>query len=246
MMDKGLRLENSFEVEVEEDAVVHVQLGWDMKRGGLKEKIEGQVAAAVIGISEKEYDLNLAAIVEHDTQEAELVFHHGPGGHGADESGAVLLSKDDRSGFGGGSDEDLRVRLKELPESVRRIVFFMNIGGANVLDQHLTDVDNVFVQIQNDKNCKVYLREEEAFRAERAQEYCCYTFAELCRKGKAGCCAVSPVIPERTASWKRCGRFAIAEWDPNREKAEAADQPSVASAFSIDSGRFKAETLSSA
>lgn len=51
----------------------------DMKRGGLKEKIEGQVAAAVIGISEKEYDLNLAAIVEHDTQEAELVFHHGPG-----------------------------------------------------------------------------------------------------------------------------------------------------------------------
>ena len=65
-------------------------------------------------------------------------------------------------------------------------------------------------------------------------------------KGKAGCCAVSPVIPERTASWKRCGRFAIAEWDPNREKAEAADQPSVASAFSIDSGRFKAETLSSA
>ena len=184
MMDKGLRLENSFEVEVEEDAVVHVQLGWDMKRGGLKEKIEGQVAAAVIGISEKEYDLNLAAIVEHDTQEAELVFHHGPGGHGADESGAVLLSKDDRSGFGGGSDEDLRVRLKELPESVRRIVFFMNIGGANVLDQHLTDVDNVFVQIQNDKNCKVYLREEEAFRAERAKEYCCYTFAELCRKGK--------------------------------------------------------------
>ena len=35
MMDKVLRLENSFEVEVEEDAVVHVQLGWDMKRGGL-------------------------------------------------------------------------------------------------------------------------------------------------------------------------------------------------------------------
>lgn len=27
MMDKGLRLENSFEVEIEEDAVVHVQLG---------------------------------------------------------------------------------------------------------------------------------------------------------------------------------------------------------------------------
>ena len=97
MMDKVLRLENSFEVEVEEDAVVHVQLGWDMKRGGLKEKIEGQVAAAVIGISEKGYDLNLAAIVEHDTQEAELVFHHGPGGCGADRSGAVLLSKDDRS-----------------------------------------------------------------------------------------------------------------------------------------------------
>ena len=91
---------------------------------------------------------------------------------------------------------------------MQRIVFFMNIGGANVLDQHLTDVDNVFVQIQNEKNCRVYLREEKAFCCERAQEYCCYTFAELCREGRGWVgCTVSPVIPKRDSELETMRAF---------------------------------------
>ena len=41
MMDKVLRLGIRLKWEVEGDAIVHVQLGWDMKRGETEDRRSG-------------------------------------------------------------------------------------------------------------------------------------------------------------------------------------------------------------
>lgn len=159
-----------------------VKLGWDEKDASLAERIKGRLEEAATGISAASFDLNLAAILEYtDGTKPELVFHHGVGGCGSDEAGSVVLGRDDRTGAGGGSDESLHIRFADVPETVGRILLFVNISGANLVHQSFADVHNVFVQIENEENCAVLFREEDAFKAECAAEYCCYTFAAVCR-----------------------------------------------------------------
>lgn len=71
------------------------------------------------------------------------------------------------------------IHLGKIPEDVRRVILFMNIAGAHSADKNLYDVQNVFVQIEDEESCKVLYREEEAFTNEYAKDYCSYTFAEL-------------------------------------------------------------------
>lgn len=159
-----------------------VKLGWDEKDADLIERVKARMEEAVAGISAKSYDLNLAAILEYtDGTKPELVFHRGVSGCGFDKAGSVILSRDDRTGVGAGSDEVLHIRLEDVPENVGRILLFVNISGANLMHQSFADVQNVFVQIENEENCAVLFREEDAFTAECAGDYCCYTFAAICR-----------------------------------------------------------------
>ena len=163
--------------------LLRVKLGWDMKEQSFKERLQGRMEIAMTGSSKNIYDLNLAAIVEYsDGSKPELIYHHGLSGHGCDETGSILLGKDDRTGFGTGSDETMDIHMLTLDESVSRIILFMNIGGANAMRQKLADVDGVFVQIENVDRAEVILREEEAFKTEEAKKFCEYTFAEICRE----------------------------------------------------------------
>ncbi len=175
-----LETENTYESAIENgDAELRVKLGWKRKEGSLKERFQGRLETAALGGSRKNYDLNLAAILTYsDATKPELVAHRGAGGRGKDAAGSVQLSRDDRVGKDG---EELRIRLNKVPPNVERIVLFMNVGGANAMGQSLADVQGVYAQVQDAGTRKVYLREEEAFRADCAREYCCYTFAALCR-----------------------------------------------------------------
>lgn len=183
-MANVLEKENTFVCALDENVTgLNVLLGWDEKKESLKNRIQGRFEVATTGVSAKSYDLNLAAILEYtDGTKPELVFHHGASGRGADEAGSVILGTDDRTGFGGGSDETITIRLNNIPANVGRVVLFMNIGGANLVEQKLADVDGVFVQIETANDCKTLLREEEAFHTEEAGNYCCLTFAALCRE----------------------------------------------------------------
>lgn len=168
-----------------DETVTHlcVKLGWDPKKQNLKGRIQGQIETAMLGASDKNYDLNLAAILEYsDGTKPELVFHNSTNSTGSDEANSVLLSADDRTGFHKGSDEMITIKLEDVPSNVKRIVLFMNIGSANMLGQKLSDVEGVFIQIENSDDCSVLLREEEAFKNEDAKDYCEYTFAEICRE----------------------------------------------------------------
>ena len=181
-----LKKDCTFECPIDaETAKLRVQLGWDEKEQSLKERIKGRMEAAAMGASSKTFDLNLAAILEfNDGTKPELVFHRSASGCGEDEAGTVLLSNDDRTGFGKGSDETIEIHLADVPFNVERIVLFMNIGSANMFGQHLADVDGVFAQIENADTCAVLMREEDAFKSEEAKEYCAYAFAQVCREEK--------------------------------------------------------------
>lgn len=179
ILEKECTFEQTLEAQVEG---LCVKLGWDEKDAGLAERIKGRLEEAATGISGSSYDLNLAAVLEYtDGTKPELVFHCGTSGCGSDEAGSVVLSRDDRTGAGVGSDETLKIHFADVPANVGRILLFVNISGASVVGQSFADVDNVFVQIENEDNCQVLFREEDAFKAECAGDYCCYTFAALCR-----------------------------------------------------------------
>ena len=77
----------------------------------------------------------------------------------------------------------------------------MNIAGAHSADKNLYDVQNVFVQIEDEESCKSSVQEEEAFTNEYAKDYCSYTFWGAVERKKAAGCWVRPVIPVRTMSW---------------------------------------------
>ena len=62
----------------------------------------------------------------------------------------------------------------------------MNIAGAHSADKNLYDVQNVFVQIEDEESCKVLYREEEAFTNEYAKDYCSYTFCGAVERKKSG------------------------------------------------------------
>lgn len=183
-MAEVLEKECGFECALDKEVTgLKVLLGWETKQESLKDRIRGRIEVATMGVSEKSYDLNLAAILEYtDGTKSELVFHHGASGRGADEAGSVVLGTDDRTGFGKGSDESISIALGEIPENVGRVVLFMNIGGANLVGQKLADVDGVFVQIEAADDCRVLMREEDAFHTEEAAKYCCLAFAALCRE----------------------------------------------------------------
>ena len=186
-MEKVLTKENPLKIVLENNkGALDVELGWDAKDGSIKERLKGRIEEAAMGVSARAYDLNLAAILHYsDGTKAELVCHEGASGQGFDAAGSVKLGRDDRTGYGEGSDESIHIELSKVPEAVDRIVLFMDIHGANAVDQCLTDVENVFVQVQDAEDRRVYLREEDAFKAECAEHYCCYTFASLVREGES-------------------------------------------------------------
>ena len=135
----------------------------------------------ILGGSAKSYDLNLAAIIEYQgAKKPELIFHSE--NHSCDSSGSIGLGRDNRTGMASGVDERIHVDLRKVPENVKQIILFMNITGANEFHHNLSDVENIFVQIEDEDGSSVYLREENAFKNDAAKESCCYTFAALCRE----------------------------------------------------------------
>ena len=130
--------------------------------------------------SEDTYDLNLAAIVEHnDGSDPELVFW----GHKYSRSDSVVLKGDERTGEKEGIDEEMRIYL-DRGENVGRIILFLYIYNGNLHKQCLAEVDNVFALIKCKHTEKVYVREDAIFKAcEDAKHNNCYVFGEVIHNG---------------------------------------------------------------
>lgn len=168
------------EYVVKGDNKLTVGIGWDAKKVDLKKKIKIAIDNIMSATSEDTYDLNLAAIVEHnDGSDPELVFW----GHKYNRSDSVVLKGDDRTGQKEGIDEEMRIYL-DRGENVGRIILFLYIYNGNLHKQCLAEVDNVFALIKCKHTEKVYVREDAIFKAcEDAKHNNCYVFGEVLHNG---------------------------------------------------------------
>lgn len=168
------------EYVVKGDNKLTVGIGWDAKKVDLKKKIKIAIDNIMSATSEDTYDLNLAAIVEHnDGSDPELVFW----GQKYSRSYSVVLKGDDRTGQKEGIDEEMRIYL-DRGENVGRIILFLYIYNGNLHKQCLAEVDNVFALIKCKHTEKVYVREDAIFKAcEDAKHNNCYVFGEVLHNG---------------------------------------------------------------
>lgn len=168
------------EYVVKGDNKLTVGIGWDAKKVDLKKKIKIAIDNIMSATSEDTYDLNLAAIVEHnDGSDPELVFW----GRKYSRSDSVVLKGDDRTGQKEGIDEEMRIYL-DRGENVGRIILFLYIYNGNLHKQCLAEVDNVFALIKCKHTEKVYVREDAIFKAcEDAKHNNCYVFGEVLHNG---------------------------------------------------------------
>ena len=74
------------------------------------------------------------------------------------KSGSVRHTGDNLTGEGNGDDERIVVDLKKVPEQYNKIVFAVNIFGANLHDKTFSTVQNAFIRIVNKATGEEFLR----------------------------------------------------------------------------------------
>jgi len=67
-------------------------------------------------------------------------------------SGAIVHQGDNLTGAGDGDDEQIMVNLNQLPQSVGKIVFTVNIYEARARSQHFGMIKNAFIRLVNMSN----------------------------------------------------------------------------------------------
>ncbi len=86
---------------------------------------------------------------------------------------------DNRTGVGEGDDEVVKVKLKQVPEDVNKIVMTVTIHEAEKRQQNFGQVQNAFVRVVNAEN------QEEVVRYDLSEDFSVETaliMAELYRK----------------------------------------------------------------
>jgi tellurium resistance protein TerD len=156
-----------------------VGIGWDAKKVDLKGKIQIAIDNIFSATSEHTYDLNLAAIVEHnDGSQPELVFW----GHKYNKKNSVVLKADDRTGEKDGIDEEMRIYL-DKGDNISRVILFLYIYNGNLHKQCLAEVDNIFALVKGKHTEKVYIREDSIFKTSpEASSNNCYVFGEVAQE----------------------------------------------------------------
>lgn len=66
--------------------------------------------------------------------------------------GSVKHTGDNLTGAGDGDDEQIIVKLKEVPKQFNRLVFVVNIFGAKLKKQHFGLIQNAYIRVFDDRN----------------------------------------------------------------------------------------------
>ncbi len=73
-------------------------------------------------------------------------------------SGAVEHMGDNLTGAGEGDDEQMRIDLSKVPESIEKIAFTVTIYDAETRNQNFGQVNNAFVRIYNEETGEEMMR----------------------------------------------------------------------------------------
>lgn len=128
---------------------VMVGLGWDeveQKRGFFAPKpqdIDCDASAILCGADGK--------VLSSEIKDTCVYF-----GNLRHSSGAIVHQGDNLTGAGDGDDEQIMVNLSQVPGSIDKIVFVVNIYDANKRNQHFGLIRNAFIRLVNmDNNSEI-------------------------------------------------------------------------------------------
>lgn len=121
---------------------VLVGLGWDTNRYSGGEDFDLDASAFLV-------DANGNALNEKC-----FIFYNNL----QSEDGSVIHTGDNRTGEGDGDDEQLIVKLKEVPSSVQKVVFTVTIHEADERKQNFGQVSNAFIRIVNEDTNEEIMR----------------------------------------------------------------------------------------
>ncbi len=138
-------------------SMVTIGLGWDIceeKKGLL---------GSIFNKKEEEYDLDVIAflcsedgkiknlgVYENDKPTlvgGDIVFHNAL----RHNSGQIWLTGDNRTGAGDGDDEQIIVKLNDLPEQYLKVVFVVQIYNGIKNGQSFGKVKNAFIRAEDGK-----------------------------------------------------------------------------------------------
>lgn len=162
---------------------VTVGLGWDVAevKQSLLDKFKGK--------KEAEYDLDAIAFLlgkdgkvhslgpQNDLEKSDVVFYNSL----IHPSGAIWLTGDNRTGAGDGDDEQIIVRLNDIPEQYETIIFVVAIFKGKENKQSFGSVRNAYIRAVDGRGkeiCRFDVSGNASF-----QQYCSMTFAEVTRQG---------------------------------------------------------------
>lgn len=143
---------------------VVVGLGWDINAFDTGGSFDLDTAAFLLGENGK--------VASSD----DFVFY----GNLKHKSGAVEHLGDNKTGEGDGDDEQIKIDLSKMPESITRIAFTVTIYEADERRQNFGQVNNAFIRIFDETNGQEILRYDlgEDFSIETAA-----VFGELYKHG---------------------------------------------------------------
>ncbi|MET3696031.1 tellurium resistance protein TerD [Bacillus oleivorans] len=121
---------------------VVIGLGWDVNKydGGHSFDLDSSV-----------FLLNAEGRVNSDS---DFVFYNNLQGG----NGSVVHTGDNRTGEGGGDDEQIKVNLSAVPQSIERISFCITIHDGEAKNQNFGQVSNSYVRVLNEETNEELIR----------------------------------------------------------------------------------------
>jgi stress response protein SCP2 len=140
-------------------SAVTIGLGWDIKEAEKK----GLIGSLFGSKKDEEYDLDVVAFLcasdgkvkdlgklengKPTLANGDVVFFNNMKHH----SGQIWLTGDNRTGAGDGDDEQIVVKLNDLPERYEKIVFVVQIYKGIANGQSFGMVKNAFIRAEDGK-----------------------------------------------------------------------------------------------
>lgn len=168
-------------------ATLTIGLGWDVAKpkgflGNLFKKEEEYDLDAVAFLLDGNGKItNLGKIVNggHTLTEGDVVFFNSM----KHRSGKIWLTGDNRTGAGDGDDEQIVVKLNEMPDQYQSIVFIVQIYDGIKKKQHFGNIENAFIRAVDGKGkeiCRYNISGDQTF-----SRFHSIIFAEVKREGSA-------------------------------------------------------------
>lgn len=121
---------------------VVVGLGWDTNKYDGSSAFDLDAAAFLLGGSGKV------------SSDQDFIFYNNL----RDKSGSITHLGDNLTGEGDGDDEQVKIELSKVPESIERIAFTVTIHDAEERAQNFGQVSNAFIRVFNEDSGEELIR----------------------------------------------------------------------------------------